>query len=116
MNEHTTLEVGTLRTAGWRTKNRCIYVDSLWLAANSPTAVVTQLVVRWVAMMRVWVQIPAWWFLHRFFCDQICVSFCNIFRKTSRRRSAVMHTQLWLIITCTASRVTTAALLSIGPK
>jgi len=27
-----------------------------------------------------------------------------------------MHTQLWLIITCTASRVTTAALLSIGPK
>ena len=48
---------------------------------------------RWVTMLRVSVWIPVWWIffiLHRvLFCNQICVSFRNIFtysEKTSRRR------------------------------
>jgi len=47
----------SIHTAGWCTKNRyvniCIYVDSLWLfAASSPTGVVAQLGVRWIALLR----------------------------------------------------------------
>ena len=40
-------------TAGWRTKNGYVNVNSLWLlAATQPTGVAAQLVMRWVAMLR----------------------------------------------------------------
>jgi len=73
-------------------------------------------------MLRVWVRILVWWICFYFisffvFCNQICVSFCNIFTYSEKNQGNVtlwmMHRQLWLMITRTASRVMTATLLSI---
>ena len=96
--------VVSIHTASWCTKNRyvniCIYVDSLWLfAASSPTGVVAQLGVRWIALLRFLGLNPGEWiffYFRSFLCFVLNLCFISqyfhLFRKkVSRTCSAVDH-------------------------